>query len=145
MLPESQGPPGQDRGPFRAAPTAAERRLVLVWPLAVAAVVALKPLWLVLAPLLPACSLRATTGIPCPTCGTTRAAIALLDGRLGDALAVNPLMTVAALALAAASAFAPLWVLSGRALPRPGNPPRWLWLALAGALLANWAYLIATR
>ena len=54
-------------------------------------------------------------------------------------------MTVAALALAAASVLAPLRVLCGRALPRPGNPPRWLWLAFAAAVLANWAYLIATR
>ena len=74
MLPESQGPPERDRDGLRTAPTAAERRFVLLWALAVVAVVALKPVWLTLAPLLPVCSLRATTGIPCPTCGTTRAA-----------------------------------------------------------------------
>ena len=40
------------------------------------------------------CPLRDMTGIPCPTCGGTHAAVALANGRLMDAFAANPLVTV---------------------------------------------------
>jgi len=45
------------------------------------------------------CPLRDMTGLPCPTCGGTHAAIALVDLRLGDALAANPLVVVGAISL----------------------------------------------
>jgi hypothetical protein len=45
------------------------------------------------------CPLRDLTGIPCPTCGGTHAAVALAELRLGDALRANPLVVVAALLL----------------------------------------------
>ena len=38
------------------------------------------------------CPLRDMTGIPCPTCGGTHAAVALANGRLTDAFAANPLV-----------------------------------------------------
>ena len=37
-----------------------------------------------------ACPLRATTGIPCPLCGMTRAVVAAVHGHLGASLAFNP-------------------------------------------------------
>lgn len=40
---------------------------------------------------LTSCSHRIRTGTPCPLCGTTTAAVLLLDGRLGESLRVNPL------------------------------------------------------
>lgn len=48
----------------------------------------------------PLCPLHALSGIPCPTCGSTRAAGALLHGDLKTALTHNPLMIVAFLAAA---------------------------------------------
>ncbi len=44
------------------------------------------------------CHLRRTTGVPCPTCGTTRATTALLGGDFGTAIAHNPLMVSVAAA-----------------------------------------------
>ena len=52
------------------------------------------------------CPFRALTGIPCPTCGTTHAAVALLRGDVGGALAANPLATAAGIAFGAAIAAA---------------------------------------
>lgn len=38
------------------------------------------------------CPFLDVTGIPCPTCGGTRAALGLVDGRWGDAFLANPFM-----------------------------------------------------
>jgi len=40
------------------------------------------------------CPLRDMTGVPCPTCGGTHAAVALANGRFADAFAANPLVAV---------------------------------------------------
>ena len=42
-------------------------------------------------PWLPGCTLHNLTGLNCPGCGMTRAAYAMLQGRLGDAFRLNPL------------------------------------------------------
>jgi hypothetical protein len=54
------------------------------------AVVALTPLAFPLV-----CPLSALSGVPCPTCGSTRALFALGEGRWLAALRFNPLTTVA--------------------------------------------------
>jgi hypothetical protein len=43
----------------------------------------------------PLCPFRGLTGVPCPGCGLTRAAGALLRGRVTDALHVHPLIPLA--------------------------------------------------
>lgn len=89
------------------------------------------------------CPLRSLTGIPCPTCGSTRMVLALGQGNLAGAIAYNPLMflvTIAGLGwLVLRFAFRRriVWALS----------PTRLRLAIAAlivAVLANWAYLLAT-
>ncbi|HVC19161.1 MAG TPA: DUF2752 domain-containing protein [Vicinamibacterales bacterium] len=50
--------------------------------------------WFGLPPI--ACPFHAATGLPCPTCGVTRAFAALLQGRLGASLWLNPAVPVAA-------------------------------------------------
>ena len=63
------------------------------------------------------CPLRATTGIPCPFCGMTRACVAAVHGHLGRSLAFNPggviVLALAAVALARPQLLsrvrAPLW------------------------------------
>jgi hypothetical protein len=90
------------------------------------------------------CLFRAVTGIPCMTCGATRAAARLVAGDIAGALAMNPLATVAGLALIP-------WGLADLALlPRgaalavdvtPGTA-RALRIGAVAAVLLNWAYLV---
>ncbi len=123
-----------------------ERQLAWLWFVAVLSALVLRPLWLMIAPLLPGCPFNAITGIPCPSCGTTRAALAMLQGRPLLALAFNPLAALAGAAFLCGGLLAPLWV-AGRGripdLPRPLPP--WLRTTVLAALAANWAWVIWQR
>jgi hypothetical protein len=98
-----------------------------------------------LADRLPPCIFHQVTGYPCPTCGTTRAILALAGGRWREAVLFNPLAI-----LAGALFFA--WLIGGWAVygmtgrfPSPRIPPRSLWPIRIGVVLliaANWAWLI---
>lgn len=90
------------------------------------------------------CPLKRLTGVPCPSCGSTRACLAMLRGDVCAALALQPFAVVlvfgVAPALLAASA------LAGRARVRTflaaafaRRPVRWLCAAL---LAADWIYVI---
>lgn len=87
------------------------------------------------------CNLRRLTGLPCPTCGATRAGMAILDGRYLDAVAYNPMVVLGGAVVAAVLV---LRVGLGRAV-RVDLPP-WArclaWAGLALALAANWIYVI---
>ncbi|MBZ5589133.1 MAG: DUF2752 domain-containing protein [Acidobacteriia bacterium] len=103
----------------------------------------MRPLWLALAPFAPRCPFRVLTGIPCPTCGTTHAAVALMHGQLGAAFAANPLATVAGAGFAIGGVIAPIWAALRWPLPEFPTPlPAWLRAAVIAALLANWIFLI---
>ena len=52
------------------------------------------------------CWIKATTGMPCPACGTTRAVDALMHGHLWEAMLINPFGLPALLLMAAA----PVWI-----------------------------------
>ncbi len=95
--------------------------------------------------LLRPCTFRALTGWPCPTCGTTRAALAVLAGDLGAAWAASPLATLAFLSFLGGGLVAPLWVWAGGPLPSV-TPSGWRRLAVLAllAVLVNWAVLLAT-
>jgi hypothetical protein len=88
------------------------------------------------------CLFRSVTGMPCPTCGSTRAMFAIGRGDIATALALNPLLVLAL-------AVGVVW-LAGQAL-LPGETRAWAaivrrrhaWLALLAALLLNWIYLFA--
>lgn len=90
---------------------------LLVWPLLAVAAFAL--LWLRWQPGLVAraahCPLKDATGIPCPTCGGTHAAIALARLDIAAAWAANPLIVLAAAGFvvwsvwAIIATFAPRW------------------------------------
>lgn len=91
------------------------------------------------------CYFKLATGLPCLTCGGTRAAWSLLELDPAGAVAMNPLATVAVVTIAA-WALADLGLLPrGSALrlrlsPRAANAAR---VCAVVALVANWAYLIA--
>ena len=120
-----------------------ERQLAWLWFAAVLSALVLRPLWLVIAPLLPGCPFNAITGIPCPSCGTTRAALALLHGHPFHALVLNPLATLAGLAFVGGGLLAPVWAVAGGRIPDLPRPlPAWARAATLAALAANWAWVI---
>lgn len=107
------------------------------------ALLVLAPTGARLASRLPACPIRSNLDLPCLTCGTTRAALALAALDLPAALAVNPLATLAWLGLIGGGLVAGFAALVDRPLPAfetsPGAGVRWAGVA---ALLLNWAYLV---
>jgi hypothetical protein len=91
------------------------------------------------------CYFKLFTGYPCLTCGGTRAAMRLLVLDPAGALAMNPLVTVAGLLVAAWGA-ADLVLLTRRRALRVELGPRAtrvLRIAVPVAIVANWIYLIA--
>ncbi len=60
------------------------------------------------------CPLRDLTGLACPTCGGTAAALALAEGRAGASFLANPLVPLGAGAVALWGA----WALAAAAAPR---------------------------
>ena len=53
------------------------------------------------------CPIKNITGMPCPSCGTTRAVMALLQGHFSEAAYINPLGYLATAALAVL----PIWLI----------------------------------
>jgi hypothetical protein len=123
--------------------TREERQLALLWLAAAVSAAALKPLWLAVVPLLRPCVFRSLTQIPCPTCGTTRAASAFLDGRLITAFAANPLAAAAGLLFVVGAPLAVLWTFARWPLPVLPTPfPRWSRITAVSLIVTNWAYVI---
>jgi len=121
-----------------------ERQLAWLWGLLALAAVALRPVWLALAPVAPRCPFKALTGLPCPSCGTTRAAVALLHGDVLGAMLSNPVTALAGIAFVVGGAAAPLWALAGGRVPVVPTPlPVTARAALAAILVGTWIYLIA--
>lgn len=78
------------------------------------------------------CPLRATTGLPCPLCGLTRAVTAAVHGDLVASLRYNPGgIVLVVLAVALLVTWRP-----GADPNRAVRVPTWLVLAVAGALWA---------
>ncbi len=123
----------------------AGRQLGALWGAVAAALLGLAPAAQRLAEALPPCPIRGLTGLPCPTCGTVRAAQALAGLEPLQSLAVNPLASLAWMALVGGGILAGTLAALGRSLREPdwqvSRPVRWSLVAL---LLVNWIYLIGT-
>lgn len=95
----------------------------------------------------PPCLLRAVTGIPCPSCGGTRAFVALAHLDPLAALRMNPLVAAVGIlaAVYVAHALGVWWLGWRRWRPRVDRPEsrRLIRIAVVALLLLNWAYLIA--
>jgi Protein of unknown function (DUF2752) len=91
------------------------------------------------------CYFKLITGLPCLTCGGTRATARLLRLDPAGALAMNPLVTLVGFAVAAWAVADLVLLTRGRALRMSVGPPvaRALRIAIPLAVVANWAYLIA--
>ena len=90
------------------------------------------------------CAFKAVTGLPCMSCGTTRAFARLYSLDLPGAVTMNPLSAAVALALVPWG-IADLALLSkGRALVLEVSPKRAPFVRVTAVTLvfANWAYLI---
>lgn len=125
-------------------PTREARQLALLWGVAAASTTALRPLWLALVPVLPACPMRTLTGIPCPTCGTTRAAVALLHGDIPAALQANPLAALAGVGFVLGGLVALAWAWARGPLPALPGRLHWSVRAVVLALVAaNWAWVMS--
>lgn len=92
--------------------------------------------------LLPACTFRAVVGLPCPTCGATRAGLALARGEWLTALAHNPLFVVGLGVLSIWSLLSVLKKLRGKTMSCETQSWPWLRRVVIGAILLNWLYLI---
>jgi hypothetical protein len=91
------------------------------------------------------CYLKAFTGLPCPTCGSTRAVGRLFALDVPGAFAMNPLTTLAALVVALWAAADLALLPRRRALGIEVAEPLGFALRVAAvvAVLANWVYLLA--
>lgn len=90
-----------------------------------------------------ACPFRSLTQLPCPTCGATRATLAMLDGDFAGALRLNPLVTVA---LMLTTFWLVLRIGFRRTIVLP-LPPRMrlvLWVGIILAACGNWLYVLRT-
>ena len=92
------------------------------------------------------CPLHALTGIPCPTCGTTRGLGSLLHGEIGAAFLWNPLLMALLVGAVLFAVYAAVVVL-GRMRRLRWEPfsKKLAWMircAAATLILANWIYLV---
>jgi hypothetical protein len=117
------------------------RQLAFLWGGAALACAAAAPFARELAAGTAACAFRAITCVPCPTCGGTRALLALARLDLAAALAWNPLVTLGVAFFFAGGLVALVRALRGQGVPDP-TPPRWAGAALGLALAANWAFVV---
>ena len=121
-----------------------QRQLGLLWGAVAVALMLLATDAERLAQSLPGCTFKVVLGIPCPTCGVTRVALALAHLEVAAALRINPLATVLLLVLVLGGLIAGGATLGGH----PPKEPRWDLrpverLGLVLVIVANWAYLVA--
>jgi hypothetical protein len=118
----------------------------LIWLLVSVATAVLGTAWLRFGLPWPRCTFLAVTGLPCVTCGATRAAVAFLAGDTIGAWLMNPLVAVLLCVLVLFDLYAAA-VLIARA-PRLRisltHPSAWRGIAAAAVLvgLLNWTYLL---
>jgi len=87
------------------------------------------------------CLFRRMTGVPCPTCGSTRAVVSLAQGHPIDALAFNPMMVAGGLS-------ALIWLVVCAVNGPSRRPPwsmrarRWAWVLGVAIVLGNWVWVL---
>lgn len=121
------------------------RQVALLWGGAALALVVFSPWAHVFQDSLWRCWFKSITGLPCPTCGTARAAVSLAELDVIGALRSYPLPALGWILFIGGGLGVAALALSGRTPPAiPNRLPRWVKLSVAAAILANWMYSIAT-
>jgi hypothetical protein len=118
------------------------RPLGLYWGAVAIALTLVSPLASRAAALVPPCLFRSVTGLPCPTCGGTRAGVALSRLDLAGAFAFNPLVTIGGIAFLLGGIAAGAAALAGRPLSEPSRYGLRVRLAALLAVALNWAWLL---
>ncbi len=113
-------------------------------------------LWIQSASLLPAltgdnstCLIKSISGVPCPSCGTTRSILELLDGHFITSLQWNPMGLIVLLIMV----ISPVWILIDllfkkesflRFYGRAENQLKSKWIAIPaiGLVVINWIWNI---
>ncbi len=126
-----------------------EANYELIWLSLSTGALALSLPWLALHLPWPVCLFRAISGHPCPTCGATRAAIALLHGNVGTAWHWNPLALVAYCVLALGNLYALIAIGAGALRLRVAQiapaEKKFLRGVAATLILVNWIYLLTAN
>ena len=95
---------------------------------------------------LPACLWHQMTGLPCPGCGGTRCAQAIVAGSLGTAFTMNPLVFTSLCGIVLYDLYAAAVLLLRLPRLRFDEIPSWLgfWTRLGAAVIfaLNWSWLI---
>jgi hypothetical protein len=83
------------------------------------------------------CAFKRVTGVPCATCGSTRAVGALASGDVVGALMLNPWVTVVMVGV-------PVWMLARRTRESvwAWTHARAVWVVMGVGLAVNWAYVV---
>jgi len=117
------------------------RQLAFLWGGAALVCAAASPIAPAFDGALPSCPFRTLIGLPCLTCGSTRALLALARLDIGAAFSWNPLAAAAGILFVAGGVVAFGVALAGGEVRTP-RPTPLLRAALALALAANWAFLV---
>lgn len=126
-------------------PEPGDRQLGLLWGGVALGLILLSPFALYLERAAGRCPFKAVTNVPCPTCGTTRSALALARLEPLEALVHYPLPTVVWVLFLAGGLVAGAMTLRRQPLPSlPRRMPVGWRVAVVAVVLLNWAYSIAT-
>lgn len=96
---------------------------------------------------LPSCLFRDITGMPCPTCGSTRALLRLSHGDVPGSLAMNPLLSVILIIAIISFLYGGLTLLPGAkriCISLSGREKETIRSLVILLFLVHWGYLIVT-
>lgn len=117
----------------------------LIWGAVLSSAGLIAALWLRSGLPSPPCALHALTGIPCPTCGTTRSVAALLQGKTHTAFLLNPLTTTLLIGIAIYVLYSAVAVAFRlprlRWEPLSASERRWIRIGVILLIASNWVWL----